>query len=453
VILVLFGFYYSVIWLLVLPEHKHLGQLLLPLTVTGGIGLWGVFRLARFFLFHLNSSEVHFFVPASVRLAVWIAGATGISWALSCLVTHHYSVGQRAHYIHDIRMLAGRGADADDTIKDFRVFSTYLTGREPAAGYLLTIQAGANPGYLTCRHVHFPSDTIPGRVMITHHKLHEGQIQYFAVSCLHAAKYGDKRPYVCTVIVNPGTTIVGCRKLDLSNWKRMPFSTIFCDGEKMAGSPYVGHVAYSQLPTDPYFTKFLFNNFSSEVAYGYPWELLSVSGLPFYQNFEYPGLRPIRLVVAKDDETRILRPPATFEEANQSSLPVMELDAEPGVGVERRVDGVHLQSSPGHAGQVAAYPALTVHEEGIYLVKVRYCQAGSSDLQLKAVRAGGKEVRQRCFPSQEGGSSVRFLEMKLRAKESFQLQLLNPLPGGSSGDEVVVEEMQIYREKFPLWDF
>jgi hypothetical protein len=184
--------------------------------------------------------------------------------------------------VNQIRALAARGEDAKDEIKDDRVFSVYLPGDEPDVGYVLAIQAAANPGYLTCRHVHFPSSTIPGRVFITHHKLHPGQLQYFAVSSFRAAKYGDTRPYACAVTLNPGSSIVGCQKLNLSGWKRLGFSTIFCDGEKMAGSPQVGRLALSDLPTDPNFAKFLFNNFSSEVAYDYPWESLTVAGFSFY---------------------------------------------------------------------------------------------------------------------------------------------------------------------------
>jgi hypothetical protein len=104
--------------------------------------------------------------------------------------------------------------------------------------------------------------------------LYPGQVQYFAVSCLRAWKYGDDRPYACSVILPPGASIVGCRELDLSSWKRLPFSTVFCDGDRFAGSPPVERVPYDALPTDPYFAKYFFNNFSSEVAYDYPWELL-----------------------------------------------------------------------------------------------------------------------------------------------------------------------------------
>src|SRR5207244_6140245 len=126
------------------------------------------------------------------------------------------------------------------------------------------------------------------------------------------------------------------------SWKRLPFSTIFCDGDRLAGSPPVDRVPYAALPTDPYFAKYFFNNFSSEVAYDYPWDLITVAGLPFYQNFEYPGLQPVRLVanLGKEDDGR-LRLPQNLEEGNQSGLPLGLLRQEPEMDRESNADGLH----------------------------------------------------------------------------------------------------------------
>jgi hypothetical protein len=276
-ILILFAFYYSVIWFFVLPEQKHLGQMLLPLTVTGGLGLWGLLRLFKFLFFRLDAGEVSIVVPRGLRIGCWIGLGLCACWIGACMLAYPYSMKQRGRYLAEIAALAAKAKEAKETIRDPRLFSAYIQpdSAEPPAGYVLTILAGTDPGYLTCRHVHFPSKTLPGRLFITRHKLHPGRLQYFAVSCIHPTKSGDNRAYTCTVILNPGSNIVSSRKLDLSEWKRLPFSTVFYDGDRSPGSPALAPMGSANFVPDPLIGKYFFNNLSSEIAYWYPWELLT----------------------------------------------------------------------------------------------------------------------------------------------------------------------------------
>src|SRR5207302_474124 len=104
--MVLFSLYYSAAWFLVLPEQSHLGQLVLPLTVTGGVGLWSLGRLARWLVVPWTSrlsslSNEMEFIPFRRSLGVLaLAGvAATLAWALACALTYSYSRRHRDNYI------------------------------------------------------------------------------------------------------------------------------------------------------------------------------------------------------------------------------------------------------------------------------------------------------------------------------------------------------------------
>src|ERR1700687_1890374 len=202
--------------------------MLLPLAVTGGLGLWGLAGTLRFLLFRRDFRDITIVIPRRARIAGWAALGITVCWVFAWLIAYPYSVRQRDHYVNDIMELAAHAADAKDHIKDPRLFAALIDPRKPGppTGYILTIQASTNPGPLTCRQVNFPTPEQQGRIFVTHHKLYSGRVQYFAVSCIHAEICGgDVRPFACTVTVPPGCSILGCRQLDLSDWKRLPFST------------------------------------------------------------------------------------------------------------------------------------------------------------------------------------------------------------------------------------
>jgi len=455
--LILFSIYYSIILFAVLPETQHVGQLLLPLAVTGGMGLWGLARGVGFFFLHFHFRDVLVVIPKQVQIASWCFVAIAVCWSLACIIAYPYSVRHRDHYVNDITELAARGVDAPEAIKDPRVFSVSVDPKKagPPTGYILTIQASENPGPLTCRHLYFsPANILKGRVFVTHHKLYPARSQYFAVSCIHSQDYGgDNRPYVCTVIAPSGCSIVRCRQLDLSTWKRLPFSTVFCDGEHLPGSPDVGTYRDGEPPSDRNFERYKFNNLCSEISYSYSWHLLTVLGLPWDQNFAYPGLRPLPLVATPVDRERfILRIPRTSEEPCHSGLPLENLGEVEGVYADQQPDELDLRIHPGQTGPIATYDPLVVQETGIYILKVKYRQTGLIDWFLKAIPSGDLPApRQQCLSVMEDNLSVKCLELRLKAGEHFQLQLVNQYSPGTDGAEIVIQEIHAYREKFPLW--
>jgi hypothetical protein len=454
--LAFFSLYYSVIWFAALPEQKHLGQMLLPLAVTGGLGLWGLARTLRFFLLHLDLRDLPLVIPRHARIAGWAALGVALSWGFACAFTYRYSIRQRDHYVNEIMELADRGTEANKLIKDPRVFAVLIDPRKPGplTGYFLTIKASTNPGLLTCRHVQFPSRRHKGRILVTHHRLYPGRVQYFAVSCIHSEKFcGDFRSYACTVTLPPDCSIVGCKQLDLTSWKRLPFSTVFYYGEHLPGSPVVGRYPDGEPPSDRYFEPYSFNNLSSEIAYAYPWHLLTVLGLPFDQNFDYPGLRPVQLATRHDEQEHLIqRSPWSLEEGRQFVLSLEGLHEEPGVYADQQTDGLHLRIPFGQTGPIATYSPLVVRKAGYYLLKVKYRQSGSLDLVMQAGPAGDFPAsKQQCLPYVEDDLPVRFLEVRLNAGEPLHFQLVNQAPPGNDGAEIVIQEIHAYREKYPLW--
>lgn len=460
--LVLFSLYYGIVWFAILPEQKHLGQLLLPLAVTGGIGLWSIGRLAGLLLFTMDPGVQRLSIFRPLRAVGWGAITATLVWLVACWLTYPYSTRHRNSLLNEIIQAAARGVDAPDTIKDSGVFSVWIDPKETSGqeGYLLSIEASHEPGFLTCRHVHFPapSDIDPtgilGRVFVTRHRLHPDRLQYFAVSCLQARNPADIRPYACTVVLPPGSRIYGCRKLDLSSWNKLPFSTVFFDQEDSPGSPPVGRFSALDMPIDPYIPRYVFNNFSSETVYDYPWRITTIAGLPFDQNYSFPGLRPERLAAARDSAgLHILRSPQTLEDLSQAALPLESLKPASGVHRSIRNNGVLFQFPSAACSLVASYPPLGVPTPGVYLFKVKFQQRGSGDLVLKAVRSERKEpLKQRCLPQREGDSSVKYLELILESGNLIELEFSNQLSMEHAGCEFLIQEVQAYREKNPLWD-
>jgi hypothetical protein len=452
--LVIFSLYYSVAWFAVLPEQKHLGQLLLPLTVTGGIGLWSLGRLARPLFFTLDAGAVTSSHVRPLRVVAWAGIGSAILWVIACWLACPYSTRHRESILNEIIYLAAKGVDAADTLKDSRVFSVWIDPQETRrTGYLLSIDASEHPGYITCRHVHFPAG-IEGRVLVTRHQLHPSRRQYFAVSCLHASEYGDTRPYACTVTLAPGSRIVACRKLDLSAWDRLPFSTVFYQGERSPGSPPVGRYPSLEIPTDERMPRYDFNNFSTETAYDYPWQAITMAGLPFEENLRYPGLGPDRLTaVWEPGGAGTLRRPQTFGELCQGGLPLDSLTPAPGVHCSNSEKGMDLKISCVPSTLIAQYSPLSVPTDGVYLFKVKYQQLKPGDLLLKAERTNRNDCpKQCCLPHIEGDCPVKYLEVKLDAGDSVQLQLINQLSTDPAGSEFLIQDLQAYREKNALWE-
>jgi hypothetical protein len=270
---------------------------------------------------------------------------------------------------------------------------------------------------------------------------------------------------------------VACRKLDLTTWKRLPFSTVFYDGEHSPGSPAVGRFSSS----DPVDDSYPFNNLSTQTLYECPWSNTTLAGLPFEENFNYPGLTPERLVAAFESENAgTLRPPQSLEERRQTGLPLEGLNPASGVIRSIQATGVNLQARPVLAtinpdsslrarlvsrigndesidrlppNSLAVYSPLMVSTPGVYLFKVKYRQLRPGDLVLRAVSGDGKDFpRQSCLSRMEGDCPVKYLEVKLDAEEAVQLQLINQISTDPAGSEFLIEEIQVFREKNPLWE-
>src|SRR5206468_309469 len=80
---------------------------------------------------------------------------------------------ERQSLIDDIETAAHDGIPAPGTLHGDRVFSVHLLPGSAAdsTGYLLKITAGAEPGALVCRHIHYPQDWCWPRVLETTHRL------------------------------------------------------------------------------------------------------------------------------------------------------------------------------------------------------------------------------------------------------------------------------------------
>jgi hypothetical protein len=220
--LVVFSAYYAASLLLVLPEVKHLPPMLVPLTVIGGIEAVRALGLC------VSSPTSHRLKwvggLAAVGVLVWLA-ATGVSYCCATSV--------RAGYIREVKALAEQGTNRPEAIKDPKTFTVQFDLREASTrkGYLLKIEAGEPPGVLTCTH-----DRRVTYHYVTRHELWPGRTQFFFVSCLPAPHHYR---YTCVAQLSGDAAIVSCTEVDLSAWQRLPFSTVFHEGQRCPGSPPV----------------------------------------------------------------------------------------------------------------------------------------------------------------------------------------------------------------------
>jgi hypothetical protein len=219
-----------------------------------------------------------------------VAGAVLLVWGGLCWGAYHYSCSQRGAYLAEVQTLAKDGQPDPEEVVGPQIFSGYARADRsaPQKGYLLTIRAGNGSARLTCRHVHVlasvpaladwpkmvgspwrEEETISKemdcqifqpcltykelaygtyRCLITHHDLFPGRDQFFFVSCLQNASYGDMRAHLCAVSLEGDARITDCKQLDLSRWTHGPMSTVFLPGKRQPGSPRV-HMGLSSWTT------------------------------------------------------------------------------------------------------------------------------------------------------------------------------------------------------------
>lgn len=222
--------------LLVLPEQKHCGVLLLPLTVLGGIGVIELASLLRPALWLRRLDRARVLRPKTLLRAAIVCAA---GWAVALFSSYELSKHERTNLIAGIHDAARTGVDAPEMLHGDKVFAVrWLPGEsKTAVGYLLKISPGPNPGSLFCRRIHFPQDWCWPRLLETTHLLRPDREQYFFITCDQGAAVGDPRPYSCSIYLDGDARIESCRRVDLANWKRLPVSTLFFDGQNSPGSP------------------------------------------------------------------------------------------------------------------------------------------------------------------------------------------------------------------------
>ena len=188
------------------------------------------------------------------------------------------------------------------------------------------------------------------------------------------------------------------------------------------------------------------------MGYGIPIQSLSVLGLPWDENFVYPGLLPARVVASFEAPgPGRLRPPTNLDDFNELGLPLSNLSPEDAATLTSKAEGLNLKVLPGQSGNAATYPPLILSEDGVYLFQIRY-QGLAGELTLDVDSPRKKDLLRRTFLTVQGDSLVQSVEVKLKAGESFQLRLANQAPPGYWASEFLIQEMRAYREKYPLWE-
>jgi hypothetical protein len=233
-----FSVFFAVVLFIVLPELKHAEPLVLPLSVFGGVGLASLGAVANPRRLGAATWEAR---GRGARLAL-AAAALAAVWGLACGGAYFYSLACRRELLDAVTTRAAHGEPAPETLRDPRLFS--VTPRPELdvhpVGYLLRIDAGAGEAFLECRHVRHARPPIPSRLFFTRHRLLPGREQCFFVSCQPGAVFNDTRPYVCTALLSGEARFLSCTRVDLSDWGRLPLSTVFVPGQYGPGNPVVG---------------------------------------------------------------------------------------------------------------------------------------------------------------------------------------------------------------------
>ena len=236
VCLAAFSVFYAVVLLLVLPELKHAGPMVLPLTVFGGVGLASLSGLLQPLRLVMKLRES--WRPA-MRLGAAAALAT-LAWGLTCTGAYFHSRECRRELLTAVTKLSATGQPSPESLRSAQIFSTALLpkdGDQPV-GYLLHIAAGEGGGFLECRRIHHshPLSPVP-RLLFTRHPLHPNREQYFFVTCDAGTAFGDVRPFVCTALLDGDARFLSCTHVALTEWRRLPLSTLFVPGEYNPGNP------------------------------------------------------------------------------------------------------------------------------------------------------------------------------------------------------------------------
>jgi len=228
-----FALLYVVVLLIVLPEQKHLGPLLLAQYVLAGAGLWAGGQLLRR---ASRTAVANYFRDRQWIRPAWIFGSLFLIWGLVTGGAFLWSRQERTQLLHEIEQCAAAAVDAPEFLRGENAFVAHFPPgtKDDRCGFLLTIVGGNQPATLECRHHRSPNDWGWPRQWTTRHVVHPHVTQTFFVTCLQGSEYGDPRPYTCFAsLLGPGR-MTECRRVDLRQWRHLPVSTLFYPGQLLA---------------------------------------------------------------------------------------------------------------------------------------------------------------------------------------------------------------------------
>jgi hypothetical protein len=413
-----FSVFYAAVLFVVLPELKHAGLLVLPLSVFGGIGLASLGALA-------NPQHVAAAIwearGRAARLALAAAAIMGI-WGLACGGAYCYSLACRRELLETVTTRAAHGEPAPETLRGPRLFSVTLRPEQDAhpVGYLLRIEGGAGEAFLECRHLRHACPPIPSRLFFTRHRLLPGREQCFFVSCQLGPAFGDVRPYVCTALLSGEARFISCTRVDLTDWGRLPLSTVFVPGEGGPGNPVVGGrtgiTRYGEKPG------------------------LNFEGLSSDELVEYGAAELIALFPATDSTDAIRQIRLNGQRWAPVPIPgFCQTESVPG--------GMRVRTHDMPSDYAAETPLLTAPADGTYIFRLHFRpEAGglilgvlSSERNSWLAIGSGEEPL--------GRDAVRTLTVKLHSGQGFSLVAANGALKAGERSVFVLEELSAYRDQ------
>ncbi len=399
--------FYAAILLGVLPEYKHTGLLVLPVSILSGLAVTSI-------------------VNRSWRQARWkrggiVAAVVVGTWCVACGVAYPYSLGRRADLIDRIRRISAGAPEASGIVGP-RLFVVHrVSGDLPdRVGYLLEIDAGPNPGWLHCRSLRQTDET---RFYESSHKLFPNRKQYFFMTSYLGAIGGSLR-FNNTILLDGDARILSARKVDLSNWRGIEVSTVFYDQEHNPGSPSIGAI-------------------SDRTIYGAP--PLDENLLTADEDLRMAGARAHQLAASGPST------PATAlhlaDVPAPMSVPPEFLATSLGAGKVLE-SGLLRFTTPAAGGQSwLQSPPLAFDREATIYIQMRYrLRKGSLLLAAFPADSGPTRVCEQAQASQAGGFWTETVSLRRHPGETFFFIIANGYAPFDQPTDAEVSEVRIYAE-------
>jgi len=193
-------------------------------------------------------------------------------WGAACLAADRVSSQARADYWQAALERNRTAVDITDSRTSPQQFQVdFPEGKTPVQrAYWVEIEGGAEAAELTCRHLRLTSQPLeplldwvgnpPGSELHdrihdalwwntateTRHRLASGTRQVFFVTCGREPRCGDTRSYSLKVAVSGDAEITAVRECALTDWHRLPMSTVF-QLDRTGRTPIVGGQASHTL--------------------------------------------------------------------------------------------------------------------------------------------------------------------------------------------------------------